>query len=218
MAVKGIRSVANALAVIEALSENPGTGVTAIARQLGVDKMAVQRILVTLHDEGWIRNDGTGRGHWELTPRVTRVGRQVGSSLRQQARAHLERLAAETGETVLLWALDDGTAVVLDAVDSPHPLRMTVPIGTEVRVLDDELGRFFERAAPAESTERQYAVLADAYPNAIAVIAPVRGRHGDPVASLSVVAPRARMSAEQAEAIGPELVRVAHVLEVAATV
>lgn len=213
MAVKSIRSVGNALRVVEVLSEQPGTGVTAIARELGIDKMAVQRILVTLAERGWIRNDGSGRGRWELAPRVTRIGRQVTANLREQARAHIERLARDTGETVLLWSLDGDTAVVIDAIDSPHPLKMTVPIGTEVPVTGDELGSLFAPADRARRAGAEYLVLADAYPNSVAVIAPVRGSGGDSKASLTVVAPRARLSDEQAAAIGPELVRIAHVLE-----
>ena len=140
MAVKSVRSVANALAVVEALAAQPGTGVSALARELSLDKMAVQRILVTLSSRA-----GSG---------PSRVSRAAGSSRRgspgwagrapatcESMPAHTSRRSpATTGETVLLWSVDRRRAVVVDTIDSVQALRMTVPIGTEVPIHSSGLG------------------------------------------------------------------------------
>jgi DNA-binding IclR family transcriptional regulator len=209
MAVKSVRAVGNALAVIEALAAQPGSGVSALARQVSLDKMAVQRILVTLFEAGWIRGADGESGRWELSPRLAGLGRGVASDLRAHARAHLEQLARATGETVLLWSVDHHRAVVVDTIDSEQALRMTVPVGTEVPIHNAGLGPYFEPGAQLD----EYFVLYDAYPNAVAVGAPVSQRDDVPTAAITVVGPRSRLSRPRLNAIGRELVRVAHVLE-----
>jgi IclR family transcriptional regulator, KDG regulon repressor len=209
MAVKSIRTVANALAVVEAVADRPGAGVTALARELGIDKMAVQRILVTLAEAGWIRNSDGEAGRWELAPSLARLGRGVAADLRAVARPHLERIAADTGETVLLWLVDHRRAVVVDAVDSEQPLRMTVPVGTEVPIHNSGLGPYFD--APGQQPE--FYVLYDAYPNAAAVGVPVVQYGETPTATITVVGPRSRLTRARLNAIGRDLVRVGRVLE-----
>jgi DNA-binding IclR family transcriptional regulator len=212
MAVKSVRSVANALAVVEALAAQPGIGVSALARELSLDKMAVQRILVTLFESGWIRGVDGESGRWELSPRLAGLGRGVASDLRVHAREHLEALARDTGETVLLWSVDRRRAVVVDTIDSPQALRMTVPIGTEVPIHSSGLGPYFE---PDASLDEHF-LLYDAYPNAVAVGVPVAQRGDVPNAAITVVGPRTRLSRSRLNAIGRDLVRVAHVLEASA--
>ncbi len=163
MAVKSVRAVANALAVVEALAAQPGNGVSALARELSLDKMAVQRILVTLHESGWIRAVEGEVGRWELAPRLAGLGRGVASDLRAHARSHLEALARATGETVLLWSVDQRRAIVVDTVDSDQALRMTVPVGTEVPIHSSGLGPYFEPGAALD----EFYVLYDTYPNAV---------------------------------------------------
>lgn len=210
MPVKTVRAVTNALAVVEALADEPGVGVSALARRLALDKMTVQRVLLTLAGAGWIHSPSGVPGRWELSPRLAGLGRGVATDLRAMARAHLEQLAAETGETVLLFAVNAERAVVVDAIDSVHPLRMTVPVGTDVPIARS-LSRYFETGATIDPDD--YYVLEDAYPNAVAVGIPVFQRGDVPIASITVVGPRSRLSRDQLDAIGEKLVRVAHVFD-----
>ena len=214
MPVKTVRAVSNALRVVEALATEPGSGVSALARRLELDKMAVQRILVTLAEAAWIEVADGEPGRWELSSRLAGLGRGVAPNLRAMARAHLERMAAETGETVLLFAVDARRAVVVDAIDSPQPLRMTVPIGTDVP-LGTELARYFEPGASIEPD--RYFVIEDEYPDAVAVGVPIfHVRDGTvPTGTITVVGPRSRLPHSRLESIGKQLVKIAHVFAAA---
>ncbi len=222
MAVKTIQSVENSLTVIEALASAQPIGVSALARLVDLDKNAVQRILVTLGKAGWIRQGDTGE--WQITSRALQVGTRYTPDLRDAARPHLEQLQRKTDETVLLFARDAFTMVVLDAIDSGHALRMTVPVGTVVPISatgafdsflsDDDRARLAEIEPRSANTRRAskrtiaevlssgFFVLDDLYPNAIAAGAPVFNGHGAPVAAVTVVAPRARVSKATAHQFG----------------
>lgn len=217
MAVKSVRAVANATAVIEALSAAPGSGVSALARQVGIDKMAVQRILVTLREVGWIRPANGEPGRWELSPALAALGRGVASDLRGLARHHLEALQEHSGETVLLWAIDDHRAVVVDAIESGEALRITVPIGTEAPIKADGMAPYLEPGATRGELPEFFTIY-DAYPNAVVVGAPVYQGDGPATAILMVLGPRLRLNRMRLREIGRELVRVSHVLEATSAV
>ena len=228
MAVKTIQSVENALTVVESLAAAQPIGVSALARLVDLDKNAVQRILVTLGHAGWIRQ-GDG-GEWQITSRALQIGARYSSDLRDAARPHLEELQQQTNETVLLFAREGFSMVVVDAIDSGHALRMTVPVGTVVTMSStgtfeaflskDDQTRLAALEPPAGSPRRPskrviagvrsngFFVLDDLYPNAIAAGAPVFNEHGNPLASVTVVAPRARASKATAQHFG-ELAAIA---------
>ena len=73
MAVKTIQAVDKALVLLEQLARDQPAGVSALARQVGLDKMAVQRVLVTLQRRDWARQTRPN-GPWELTERALRLG------------------------------------------------------------------------------------------------------------------------------------------------
>jgi len=78
-----------------------------------------------------------------------------------------------------------------------------------VPIHNSGLGPYFE---PGASFDEFY-VLYDAYPNAVAVGVPVAQRGDVPNASITVVGPRSRLSRARLNAIGRELLKVAHVME-----
>jgi DNA-binding IclR family transcriptional regulator len=216
MAVKTIRSVQNALVVLEAVAANQPIGVSALARVADIDKTAVQRILLTLADAGWIHQHDTGE--WSVTSKALQIGTHFTSGLRELAHPHLVQLQREADETVLLFAREAATMVVLDSVDSSQVLRMTVPIGMVVPIrqggafdawLSDEersalphLARVPSAAALAAVRNNGYFVIDEMYPNAIAAGAPVFDRHGRPIATITIVAPKARVNKAAARKLG----------------
>jgi IclR family acetate operon transcriptional repressor len=233
MAVKTIQAVDKALVLLEQLAREQPAGVSALAREVGLDKMAVQRLLVTLQRRDWARQTRPG-GPWELTERALRLGDRVTAapSLRERARPHLEALAAASGETVLLFERSGDHLVVLDGVDSPHLIRMTVPIGTEVPLtragaLDaflpaDEQASLPEGPLPlatrsmATTRRAGYFVIDSMYPHAVAVGSPLFDERERVVGTVLVVGPRERLPRRSyreigslvlaaADAIGPAL-------------
>jgi IclR family acetate operon transcriptional repressor len=222
MAVKTIQSVENALLVMETLASVQPIGVSALARLVDLDKNAVQRILITLGHAGWIRQGDSGE--WQITSRAFQIGTRYTAGLRDAARPHLEVLQHDTGETVLLMAREGLSMVVVDAIDSAHALRMTVPIGTVVPLsaagaFDTFLSdadqehlvnvqpmagrpRTLSKRAIANVRAAGFYVLDDMYPSSMAAGAPVFSEHNAPIASVTVVGPRARVSKPMAHHFG----------------
>ena len=130
MAVKTVASVRNALTILEALALAQPVGVSALARQVGIDKAAVQRALLTLGDAGWTRQSDTGE--WVITSKALQVGTHYTAGLRDVSRPHLAELQRTTGETAVLFVREHASVVAVDAVESSQPLRMTVPLGMVV--------------------------------------------------------------------------------------
>lgn len=221
MAVKTIQSVQNALAVLEALAAAQPIGVSALARAVGIDKTAVQRILLTLGEAGWIRQ--LDAGEWTITSKPLQVGTHFTSGLRELAHPHLVQLQRETDETVVLFTREAHTMVVLDSIDSSQVLRMTVPVGMVVPI-GGAFSAFMgedERAAlptsarlPSEAdlaTARAngYFVIDEMYPNAVAAGAPVFDRRGTAIATITIVAPKARVGKAAARKLGQLSARTA---------
>jgi IclR family transcriptional regulator, acetate operon repressor len=130
VAVKTIQVVSRALAVLEAVSVRQPAGLGELARDLPMDKSAVQRILATLHEEGWIR-PAPGDGGWVLTGRALSVGGRFAGdqNVRERVRGVLRAVHDATNETVWLTVVDGSTLIVADEIASTHPLRISYPVG-----------------------------------------------------------------------------------------
>ncbi len=217
MAVKTINSVRNALTVLEALAPVQPVGVSALARLVDLDKAAVQRILLTLGEAGWLHRAETGE--WMLTSRALQVGARYTAGLRELAHPTLVDLQHETGETALLFARERHTLVLIDSVDSTEALRMTVPLGTVAPITrTGALDAFFpapERAmlppanevhvspaALAAVRKQGYYVVDQLYPNSVAAGAPITDGNDVVIASINVVGPKARIGRTTARRFG----------------
>jgi IclR family acetate operon transcriptional repressor len=144
------------------------------------------------------------------------------SDLRQRARAALEYLRDETGESVLLAALDSNRVVTLDVVESSHLMRTVPRVGMVIpsssaaglaalAYLDPDDLRFFLGDAPSlellatldEVRSRGWSLnFGDIAENASAVAAAVLNRRGHPAAVLAISAPTERMPASSHERLG----------------
>lgn len=236
MAVKRSSSAARMLRVFERTAALQPIGVSALARDLGADKSAIQRDLMTLADAGWIR---AVEGQWELTPHILTLARpaQTIDTLRARARPALERLRAETGETAYLTVPDGNQFVVVDAVESRQMLRMVASIGLVVRVhgtatarailpylsADEQERLLGEPASPAMRDEfaaslaRGYAINdGDIEPSAVALAAAILGPDGLPVGALVLTGPAERLAPGRRAELGELLVAEARQLSEAA--
>jgi DNA-binding IclR family transcriptional regulator len=149
---------AKGLQALEALAMNPNlSGVTDLARHLGLTKSNAHRLLQTLVGCGYVRNlDQSGK--YELTLKLWELGAAVVGrlDLKTVATQYMEHLCQLSGETVHLSVLDGMEVIYLDKVDSPHPVRSYSRVG----------GR-----APAYCVATGKALLAHAPPALIDAIA-----------------------------------------------
>lgn len=224
MAVKRNASGLRMLAVFEAVAARQPVGVSALARDLGADKSAVQRDLMTLADAGWIRPAPAGSGQWELAPHVLTLARAPHSAeaLRQRARPVLEHLRRDTGETVYLTVPDGDRFIVIDALESFHMLRMVPPVGIVVPIAGSATGRAVlpwlseaeaarlsgstVQAEWAETRRRGYAVNdGDMVPGAVALASAIVDGQGRVAGSLVLTGPAERIAPERHAELGQRL-------------
>lgn len=115
----GEGSLGKGLAILQALAQAQAPrGISELARDLGLPKSAVHRLLRLLMEGGWVRQDAAWRYGptlkiWELG---TRVGEHI--DLRKVAAPVMQSLLAATRETVYLSVREGFEVLVIDKLDS----------------------------------------------------------------------------------------------------
>lgn len=125
-----LKSVSQALRVLELLQRHDRLGVSEIAAKLGIGSSSTHRILTTLQEAGFAQQSQLGR-KYELGPRMqaTRLGAVIDRIL-DASTPHMIALRDATGETVHLAALSGTDTRFLAAYESPHIMRVTSRVGT----------------------------------------------------------------------------------------
>ena len=147
-----IKSVVRTLTLIEALSAHPGgVAITALAAELSLPKSSVFRMLHTLLEFGYVRQDPRTE-HYALGPRFLQLAASVehGSDVRSLAHPLLVELSQLTTETVHL-AVPVGTHMVyIDKIDSPRAVVMASRIGEQLPLHCSSLGKAYLSAMPPD--------------------------------------------------------------------
>lgn len=125
-------------------------GVSELARQLGISKAVVHRILSSLVDRELVAS--SPRGTYTLGSAAVRVGARALASfdLRHVAPPVLRELQARTGETTTVSALVGSQRVYLDQVVSLHEIRMTVELGVPFPLYAGGSGKAILAFAPED--------------------------------------------------------------------
>lgn len=158
-----MRSVRTALRVLEGVADHQPAGVGELSRALDLPKSSVQRSLHTLAAAGWIRTAGGTATRWVLTGRARRVGRlaREENSIREAAMAAMERLRAETGETVHLMVPDGPRAVLIERLETSNPVRIVLALGSSAPLHGSSNGKSILAGLPPDEAE---ALLGDDLP------------------------------------------------------
>ena len=126
-----LKSLDVALRVLEALDNGaPERGISDLARELGVSRAAVYRILSTLSLRGYVtQNPATSQ--YAIGPRLRRFSHVATGKLDLQtvARPFMIELRDGTLDTVHLAVLEGGEAVYIAKEDGLHPVQVTSRVG-----------------------------------------------------------------------------------------
>lgn len=119
-----VQSVDRALSVLTVLARAGESGVTEIARELGVHKSTVFRLVATLEAHDLVEQHAD-RGKYRLGVGILRLAGATNARLDvvQEARSITRDLAARTGETVNLAILSETSALYVDQVAGPSGLQ-----------------------------------------------------------------------------------------------
>jgi len=221
-----IRAVDRALDVLLCIAGlRGGLGVTEIAEKLGLYKSTVHRLLGTLEQKGFVRQDeATGKYHLGVRILELASGYLEDSDLTSAAYHEMRRLRDEIGETVSLYIRDGTERVRVQKVESLQAVRRVVQIGqraplylgasgkvllahcegrTRAKVLE-VLPSGFDRSRLDEQLDvvagAGYAVsIEEREPGTAAVAAPVIDRSGAVVGALCISGPASRFDSETIE-------------------
>lgn len=110
------------LTVLETVAIHGPVSAAEVARHCDINRTVAHRLLVTLAQRSYVRREVDG---YRLGPAVLQLARSADTDLRQVARPVMKRLAAETGETVVMHAIDNMEAVVVDqSLGEKHLVRV----------------------------------------------------------------------------------------------
>jgi DNA-binding IclR family transcriptional regulator len=152
----GTESAARVADVLLLFTDGPSTlGVSRIARELGLSKAVVHRILQSLTARGVIAYEPSSRDY-RLGPAVAALGARAlrDSDLRLAALEVLRRLRDETGETATLTSPVPNGRVYLDQFEGVHEIKMTVELGRRFPLHAGSSGKCMLAFLPAGEQER----------------------------------------------------------------
>ncbi|CEP66196.1 Transcription regulator IclR, C-terminal [Moorella glycerini] len=128
---EGIQSVQRALYILERLAScKNGATASEIAKELGVNRSTVFRLMETLIHEGYVRQAAITKRYY-LTMKVFSLGSKLldEMDIRTSARGILEALQKETGHTIHLGLRDLNEVVYIDKISGTNPIQMYSMIG-----------------------------------------------------------------------------------------
>ncbi|VXB09097.1 IclR family transcriptional regulator [Aeromicrobium sp. 9AM] len=150
--VRPVQALVHALEVLEALGEHRELGVSELSREIGLSKTAVYNILGTFESLRFVRRDPSS-SRYKLGWRLNELGALVlsGNDLDPVVtRPLLQKLAIETGESVLLSVLDREGVTYIDRVESHRPIRMVAAPGRQSPLHATASGKVLLAYQPAE--------------------------------------------------------------------
>lgn len=230
-AVKEVRAVRNSCAVIETVALNQPVGVSELARITGLDKSAVQRIVVTLHSAGWLAPAAGATTRWEIPPSNPLFRFATLSSLERLVGTALDQLRDLTGETVILVTKRDSELIISAASESRQPFRLSPTVGHKIPFDGSAAGaaiaamlpsaelRFVQEQHPTLTARKLghvrrlgWAANDREVSEGVRSVAAAVTSNGYPVAALAVCGPASRVSSDDLSGLGPMVVEAARVL------
>ena len=203
MAEPATRTVERALALLAAVCNGGGANLVDTARECDLAPSTALRLLRTLETTGFVSKDAFGV--YRPGSRIIQLGAQALSheSLIDLARAAMEELATETGESVYLSVEGHrSTALYIGIVEGTHSVRHTSWVGRTVALDTSAAGHALLGKVPDEG----YVVVERGVETDVTAIACPVYSQARIVAALSLVIPSYRLTASQAMEYGRMLV------------
>lgn len=163
-----VKSADRTLDVLEKLSSGPAT-LSTLSTGLGIPKSSLHSILRTLESRHWVTLDDT-RSVYRLGMNALLVGSAFVDQDAAVVRSSelMDRISAETGETVHLGRIEGPDVIYLAKRESVHPLRMFSAIGRRRTVHSTALGKAMAAELSDDTLRRILPeVLAPAAPKTI---------------------------------------------------
>lgn len=229
-----IKSLQKALDILDCFTtENPELTLTDLQHMLDLDKTNIYRIIVNLEERGILRRN-PGNGKFRLGGIMLYYARVCMADLdiATLAKPYMQKLAEQTGETVIINTVENGSGICVARINSKNPVKMTADLGNRVPLLrgssskilaaylsENELKEVYDNekedisASYEEIAEQMeqirkkgYAVsLEELDPQTAGVSFPVFDMDGNVAGGLSVIGPLYRFTEENVNAFIEEV-------------
>jgi DNA-binding IclR family transcriptional regulator len=151
----GVRVLHKTLDILEQIkTSESGYKLADLAREVGLPKATVYRILTTLEARGYL--DRGSDGSYRMARKLFDLQRTepIEQVLHRAAQPVMDRLVASCKETVNLGILDAGEVVVIYTVESPQAVRMSSKIGNRRYLHATALGKCLLAGMPDKEVNR----------------------------------------------------------------
>jgi DNA-binding IclR family transcriptional regulator len=153
------RTLNRGLNILEKLAttDELGLGASAIAEGVSLDKATVTRLLRTLIEAGYVRQDSVTR-RYRMTGKIVRLAQGAATSLDLQriARPHLKALRDRLGETAHLGVMEDQMVYYVDKIEADNSIQLVSAVGQAMPLYSTALGKAIIAALPEDEREAKY--------------------------------------------------------------
>ncbi|MEH7305847.1 IclR family transcriptional regulator [Neobacillus drentensis] len=152
--ISTVQVITRAANILRVLRGHPkGLSLSKIAKEVGLARSTVQRIVTTLEQEGFVAPASADEG-FRLGPEIAMLAAAVQSDLREEVRPFLIELSRQVNETVDLSVLDNGKVLFVDQIIAPHPLQATSQPGASFPLHCTANGKAILASLPVTEVER----------------------------------------------------------------
>ena len=155
-----LSTVVHALQVLEFLSEASEAGVSDIGRAIGLAPSTTHRLLAALSSREFLQQNPKSK-KYQLGIKIFQLGSSVANrfSIRNAALANMEKLAADSGETVNLGILSGTEIVYLEKILNDDPIRVELQVGHSVPAHCTAMGKAMLAFQPPGKLEEIIAAI-----------------------------------------------------------
>ncbi|WP_134699429.1 IclR family transcriptional regulator [Ammoniphilus sp. YIM 78166] len=227
-----VQSVERAFRITECFSiEKPELSLGEIAKKTGLTKSTVFRLLSTLLQLGYIKQDWQTQ-RYSLGFKFFHLGAIVISNtmLRETAIPFMKKLSEETDETISLNIAEQNERVCIEVVESPQQIRNFVKVGQRNALWSGASGKALlaylmeeERqlilGEQAEKLERELYLIRkqgcsistdDRVKGSFAIAAPIFDHRSQIVGGLTLAGPIHRLTEEREPVLVRQVIQAAH--------
>ncbi|MBV7507798.1 IclR family transcriptional regulator [Bacillus sp. sid0103] len=152
--ISTVQVITRAANILRVLRDHPkGLSLSKIAKEAGLARSTVQRIVTTLEQERFVTPASADEG-FRLGPEIAMLAAAVQSDLREEVRPFLIQLSRQVNETVDLSVLDNGKVLFVDQIIAPHPLQATSQPGASFPLHCTANGKAILASLPITEVER----------------------------------------------------------------
>lgn len=158
--VKLVQSVYHALQLFEVFrtaEKKEEFGVTELSKTLGLHKNNVFRLLATLESRGYIEQNNFTE-NYRLGIGIFNLGQKFVNKLGllKLAKPFMEKIVAETNESVYIGILRDGVVIYLDIVEADQTVRIVSRVGKDAPAYCTAIGKIQLAYASEEEINKVY--------------------------------------------------------------